>query len=400
MKNAKHKLWTKDFLSTCLSSFFIFMTFYILMATLPVFIMDNLKGSENQIGLAVTAFLVSAVLCRPITGKLVDDIGGKRILVFSLLLFAVSTVLYLAVNNTGVLLGLRFLHGIGFGMATTATGALVTDIIPDERRGEGMGYYSMFMSLAMVFGPFLGLSIIGGGNFAVLFILCSVFSVFSLLFAVLIKIPLKAEAVKSPGQKSMKLKDVIEPSAVSISVTAGMLAFAYGGILSFISVYAANLGLKEIASYFFVVYAAVIILSRPFTGRLFDRAGENIIIYPGIILFFVGLILLSQADSAFGLLLSGAVIGLGYGALVPSFQTIAIKNAPPHRRGSATATFFTFFDTGIGIGSTALGLIATSYGYQNMYVSSAIIVGLAAIVYRFFYDRRKHTKAAQLKKAG
>ena len=125
------KLWTKDFLGTCFSSLFLFfLTFYMLMTTLPVYVIDSLKGKPEEIGLVATVFLISSVLCRPFTGKWLDDLGRKKILFISLSLFLAATVMYFGTQSLFLLLALRFLHGIGFGMATTATGTIVTDVAP------------------------------------------------------------------------------------------------------------------------------------------------------------------------------------------------------------------------------------------------------------------------------
>jgi MFS family permease len=351
----KQPLWTKDFLSISVTSFFLFMGFYVLLTTLPLYILDDLKGDKTQVGLIISVFLIAAVISRPFTGKWIDEVGRRKILLASLIVFAVSSLLYFWADTMPALLALRFLHGAGFGMATTATGAIVAEIVPDERRGEGLGYYAMFMNLAMVIGPFAGLTIVQYASFTWIFALCTVLSFIAIVLGAFVKIPQTAESsVKHP---SFTLSSLFEKNAVPVAISAGILAFAYSGILSFISVYAKELDLLEAASFFFVVYAAFIIMSRPFTGRWFDTYGENKVIYPAIILFAAGLFLLSQANSTFVFLLSGAVIGLGYGTIVPSLQTVAIKQADPAKRGLATSTFFTLFDTGIGLGSYVLGIL-------------------------------------------
>ncbi len=93
------RLWTKDFLGTCFSSLFIFLTFYMLMTTLPVYVIDGLKGKPEEIGLVATVFLISSVLCRPFTGKWLDDLGRKKILFISLSLFLAATVMYFGVQS-------------------------------------------------------------------------------------------------------------------------------------------------------------------------------------------------------------------------------------------------------------------------------------------------------------
>ncbi|MBN8202407.1 MFS transporter [Bacillus sp. NTK034] len=386
----KQPLWTKDFLSISITSFFLFMGFYVLLTTLPLYILDDLKGDETQVGLIISVFLIAAVISRPFTGKWIDEVGRRKILLASLIVFAVSSLLYFWADSTPALLALRFLHGVGFGMATTATGAIVADIVPNERRGEGLGYYAMFMNLAMVIGPFAGLTIVQYASFTWIFALCTVLSFIAIVLGVFVKIPQKTESsVKHP---KFTLSSLFEKNAVPVAISAGILAFAYSGILSFISVYAKELDLLEAASFFFVVYAVFIIMSRPFTGRWFDAYGENKVIYPATILFAAGLFLLSQANSTFVFLLSGAIIGLGYGTIVPSLQTVAIKQADPAKRGLATSTFFTLFDTGIGLGSYVLGVLAVKTGFASLYFMLAGVALFGLLVYYLLHGKKTEPK--------
>jgi MFS family permease len=168
----------------------------MLIATLPMYVIDVLKGSEKEIGLVVTVFLIASVLCRPFTRKWIDELGRKKILFISVLLFLAATVMYFGAQSLFLLLALRFLHGVGFGMSTTATGTIVADIVPPHRRGEGLGYYGMFMSMAMVIGPFWGLAVVSHYNFTVVFFLCSLFSLLSFICAAVVKISLNTTSTK------------------------------------------------------------------------------------------------------------------------------------------------------------------------------------------------------------
>jgi len=392
----KQPLWTKDFLSISFTSFFLFIGFYILLTTLPIYVMDDLHGDETQVGLIVSMFLIAAVLCRPFTGKWLDEYGRKKILLAALIIFAVASLLYFWTDSIPLLLALRFVHGIGFGMATTATGAIVADIIPDERKGEGLGYYGMFMNMAMVIGPFAGLTIIQYMGFDIIFGLCTVLGFLAVLLSIIVRVPKRSgHGVNKPAQK-LSFSTLFEKNAIPISIVAGILALGYAGLLSFISVYAKELGLLTAASFFFVVYAVFILISRPFTGRWFDIHGENKIIYPGIVLFAVGLLLLSQAHNTFVFLVAGALIGLGFGTIQPCLQTIAIQRSDSSKRGLATSTYFTFFDTGIGLGSYVLGVIVIYTGFSSLYM---ILAGIVAICLLFYYllHGRKSAAVRQVK---
>ncbi|PLS18221.1 MFS transporter [Bacillus sp. M6-12] len=388
----KAKLWTKDFISISFASFFIFLIFYMLTVTLPVYITDELHGDGKDIGLVITIFVVSAIILRPLTGKWLDSIGQKKILIIGAGTFLAGSLLYFTADSISSLLIIRIIHGIGFGMATTATGGIVAGIIPNERRGEGMGYYSTFMNLAMVIGPFLGLTLIGITGSHLLFIMCVIFSVLALGCSFMLKLPetgiLPAKTSKTPNG----LSDFFEKSTLPIAMIAFALSFVYSGVISFISVYARELNLMGASSFFFVVYAVFLLISRPFTGKWFDQYGENFVIYPCIIFFSTGVLFLSQASSGITLLLSGAFIGLGFGTLVSCFQTIAVHSAPEGRKGIATATFFVLFDSGFAFGSFALGIVAMHTSYQTVYLLGSIIVLISIGLYHKLHGRKAKQK--------
>jgi MFS family permease len=243
-----------------------------------------------------------------------------------------------------------------------------------------MGYFGLTMNLAMAIGPFLGLTALQLWGTTVMFSISVVFIVIGTITGLFIKLPERENEKHSlvTPKSGIHLNDIFERSAVRISLVGCFFALVYSSVISFVSVYAKEIGLAEVASYFFVVYAIILILSRPFTGRWFDQYGANMIIYPSIICFASGLFLLSMADSIWLFLLSASLVGLGWGTAFPSFQTIAIQIAPPTRRGMATATFLSIFDVGVGLGSFVVGMIGTNIGFNSLYYYCSLI-GLLGI---------------------
>ncbi len=390
----KTALWTKDFLLIAGGNFFVFLTFYILLVALPIYAINDLHSNNVKAGLLTTVFLFSAIIIRPFTGYWLERFGKKVILICALTIFGVSSGFYFVPDTMNGLLLLRLFHGIGFGMTTTAAGAIVADIIPDSRRGEGMGYFVLSSTIAMVLGPFIGLTVMNHWSTTIMFLICIVSTLFSLVFGLVINLPKQKNSLNTT---SLQLKDLFESSAVPISIIGAIFAVVYSSVLSFVSVYANEIGLTNVSSFFFVVYAVVLLLSRPFTGKWFDLYGENWIIYPALICFGVGMYVLGVTSSAIIFILSAALIGIGWGTAFPSFQTIAIQYSPPKRRGLATATFLSIFDLGIGIGSFVVGLAINKVGFQVIYQSGSVFV-IAGILIYYFMHGRKISKSKSTKK--
>lgn len=391
---AQTKLWTRNFIAVSASNFFLFMSFYFLLVTLPVYVVNDLGASKSSAGLLTTAFLLAAIIIRPFSGKLIEKYGGRIMLITSLLLFLATTLLYFFASSVPQLLVVRLIHGISFGMATTATGSIVADIIPEKRRGEGMGYFILSSALAMVIGPYLGLTFMQSGGITAMLMIALVASLGGLVAGFALSLNKeRGETSKEPTK--FTTGSLFEKTAIPIAITGAFFAIIYSSIISFISVYANEIHLGHVASFFFVVYAFVLLVSRPFTGRWFDQFGANIIVFPGIILFSIGLFILSQASSGFIFLLAAAFIGLGWGTLFPTFQTIAIQSAPPKRRAMATATFLSVFDMGIGLGSYIIGLLASGLSFRQLYFYGSFYVLAGMAVYIYFNLRKTISKNAE-----
>lgn len=384
----REKIWTKSFIGIVITQLLFFTVFYTLLTTLPIYVIVNLGESESKAGLVVTFMLLSAIIVRPFSSKIIDRLGKKRVLIFSIILFMLTTVAYLIAFEFVTLAIIRFIHGVSFGFLTTVTGAIAADIVPAARRGEGMGYFAMSMNLAVVIGPFMGLLLLQHISFASLFIVLSSLMAISLIFALIVNTreqDLPEEFVKT----SLSIHDLIDMKALPVTVISGMVGISYGSILSFVPVYAEELNLAKVASYFFLVFAIVMIVFRPYLGRAFDEKGPRIVLVPSLFVFALGLGLLSVTNTATVFLLAAAIIGLGYGTILPGFQTIAVERAGPKRTSQAMSTFFTMYDLGIGTGAFLWGLISSHYSFEIMYMISALLVVFTAILFNHYVTRQK-----------
>lgn len=392
--SAQPPIWTRSFVGITITHLMIFIIFYSLVTTLPLFVIRVLEGSEADGALIITIMLVSTIIVRPIAAKILEKVGKKRTLIMSVLLFTVTTFFYIWIDTYIPLLILRFIHGLSYGIASTATGAIVADVVPTERRGEGIGYFSLANNLAVVIGPFIGLTLLQFVSFETLFIVLSVLMIVGVLFALSVQVPEVAtrvvEPINQPPLKSkFSISDLFEKKAMPIALLGSLVAISYASIISFISVYSDSIGLATAAGYFFVIFAVVMILSRPYFGKRFDKKGPKSVIVPCFTLFATGLILLSFTTTALMLFLAAALIGLGYGTLVPSFQTMAIQASPETRSGHATATFFTLFDLGIAIGTFIWGYVVAIFNFQQLYIICAILIIIVLGLFLQHYSKKQ-----------
>ncbi|MBT2617639.1 MULTISPECIES: MFS transporter [unclassified Bacillus (in: firmicutes)] len=396
MDQSRTRLWTKDFVIVSSINFFITLIFYLLMVTLAIYAVNELDASTSEAGLISGIFIIGTLIGRLFIGRFIDSIGRKKTLFIGLIFFTLTTILYFVDLGIGFLLVNRLIHGMAMGMASTATGTIVAQIIPATRKGEGIGYYSMSATLATAIGPFIGLYMAQHTSFQVIFSFCLALGVISLITAFFLYVPALKVTAKVTESKGFKLSNFIEPKALPISIITLLLAFCYSSVLSFISFYAIEIDLVNTASFFFVVYAVAVLLSRPFSGPLMDRKGSNFIMYPAFIIFGVGLLLLSMTTNSFTLLAAGFLIGLGFGNMQSSSQAIAVKLTPPHRMGMATSTFFIMLDAGLGFGPYILGFIIPVTGYSTLYVILGVVVILTSVLYYFLHGKKERTARTNL----
>lgn len=383
------KLWTKNFLIVSTANFFLYFTFYLLMVTITIFATEKFHASPSEAGLASGIFVIGLLVSRIFCGRYIDQIGWKKTLYIGFIFFLITTCLYVLVNSMGLLLIIRFLNGAAMGIASTATGTIVAKIIPNERRGEGTGYYALSLTVAASIGPFLGMFITQHATFYMNFIVCIIFLAFSFIAVFFIKIP-KLEFTKEElkKKKGLSLHNFFEVKAIPISIIACIIALGYSSILTFITTYAKEINLVYVSSFFFIVYAVFVLISRPFTGRWFDEKGENFVMYPAILLFAMALFFLSQAHNGFSLLFAGALLGLGYGTASSSVQAIAVKVSPKHRIGLATSTNFIFQDLGVGIGPFLLGYFVPLIGYRGLYMMMTVVLLVCLFLYYLLHGRK------------
>lgn len=391
MDEQNQRLWTKDFIIISIINFFLMLAMYLLMVTIAPFAVEQYGASTSMAGLVSGIFIIGTLIARIGSGSIIAKVGSKKILFIGLVVSLIATAFYFGSATMSLLLANRLFHGIGLGIASTATGTMVAQIIPPSRRGEGIGYFSMSTVLATAIGPFLGIYMSQHFEFSNLFILCLALSVLSVFMYFFVK-----DTVKTPSsakqeivKKRFSIANYIETKAIPISIITLLAAIAYSGVLSFISFYAKEVDLVKTASFFFLVYAIVVLLSRPFSGRLLDEKGAKFIVYPALISFAVGMLVLSQVQNGFMLLFAGALIGLGFGNFQSCAQAIALKGITVERIGVATSTFYIFLDFGFGFGPYFLGNLVTSVGYRGMYMMLMVVVVVALIAFVLLIGRKR-----------
>ncbi|TDM12896.1 MFS transporter [Macrococcus lamae] len=383
-------LWTKNFILVSLTNFIIMLSMYLLLVTIGGYAVSEYHVSTSLAGLVSGIFIVGSLFGRFWAGKYIDILGQKKILVIGGIIFTATTALYFLSSNLPLLLAARFLNGIGSGIASTATGTIAAFITPVDRRGEGISYFSMSTVLSTAIGPFLGMFLLQFITYQQLFIICFIIAVVALSFIPLIKIAPHIEPVKSNMPKGFHLGDFIDKNALPIGIVVLITCTAYSSVLSFISFFTKENNLVTAGSFFFLVYAITVLISRPITGRMMDTKGTNVVMIPSFISFIIGLALLSITHNALLLWISAVFIGFGYGNFQSIAQATAVKVTEPHKIGLATSTFFICLDFALGFGPYVLGAVIPTTGMHGLYGVMSFVVVIGLIAYIFLHGKKAH----------
>lgn len=371
------KLWSLPFIFLMIANALLFMVFEMMLPTLPLFI-TTLGGSAAQIGLVTGSFTISAILVRPFTGVLATKLDKKYLLIIGAAICTFATGAYYLAPNVGALMAIRLVHGAGFGIASTYFATIVAEIIPKERRGEGIGYFGVGETIALSIGPMLGIMVLDVFGYDRLFLggmgilLLATMSVFLVKRKVVEEVPLQDVRMK------LFEKRVLFPSLLVL--LAGVAA---AGIMSYLSLYALEKNFEEVGLFFFIVAMASFIV-RFFSGSLLDKRGPSVILIPGGILALLGFITLYMAESNTSFFVAAILYGFGFGAIFPAIQTWCLNIVEEHEHEDAMATFYNFFDIGVGGGAILLGLIASNFSYQAIYLVAITFYVFFIVMYTIY----------------
>ncbi len=379
-------IFTREFALVCLTYFACFVILHLLVPTLPLYVQD-LGGRDSDIGLVLGVSNLSSLGIRMIAGPILDIWGRKRPLIGGAIVSLVAMLGYSLMPGIPSLVLLRMLQGIGFGIVTTASSVLAADLAPLPRRGEAMSYYGNFASIAMAMAPGIGLWLIAVpgppiGGFPLLFLACSAVALLGLLFAAPIKETHQPPASTVPRRR-LSAANLFSRNAIPISVAMFFGAYTLGAISSFVPVYLTTANAQNVPI-FFLVYATVMIVSRPLVGRIADRMDRRLVALPLMACCALGTSIFAIAPSLPVALAAGLVFGMGYGPLNATLLALVVDVVKPQERGAAMSIFMASVDLGLAVGSISLGLVADAHGYGWVFLTGGG-VGLIGLIYFLIY---------------
>lgn len=364
--------------------------FYMLMPTIPVYLVEELGINTSHVGIALASYTLGLMLVRPFSGYLVDCFSRKPLYFLAFLAFAFMFAGYLFATSVLLVMLVRFIQGGFMGLTSVAGNTIAIDVIPSERRGEGMGFYGLTINLAMSLSPLVAVMAYNKSGFHPVVIagMCIAFvGVFSVS---LIHYPRRKPVSRPP----LSLDRFILVKALWAGLSYMFYAISYGMVLSFAILYGKEIAIEDPA-YFFIFMAFGVGSARLLSGKLIDRGRIHTVSILSLISLIISFAVFSSVHTETAFFVCALVIGIGFGTSVPAFQMLFVNVAPHNMRGTATSTYLTSFDLGVGIGTLSAGFISSRFNLSTAYLVAALACFLSLTVYLLLakpaYERDKLT---------
>ncbi|MDR2613610.1 MAG: MFS transporter [Deltaproteobacteria bacterium] len=377
-------LWSAAFLTLFGINVCLFGSMNMLLATMPVHFRDH-GMTEALIGFIFGAFYVSSIASRLMTGRLAWRLGELPLLKAALLTAALGNALMLAWDGFPVYLLTRAVNGAGVGAATTLMISLASKIIPPLRLAEGLGRLALGASLALAFGPLLGLKLAERLGFpATLAATCLLLAAGFAAASSLAPADFPGSGVgahgaaPAPGGRGRRLpeRELLMPAILIL-----LLGGACCGIFTYLVLYLDEAGIQGAAAFFFVATLGIV-ATRLVGGRIHDRFGHLFVVAPSCLLITVALLILLAAPGGTAVRLAALCFGLGMGALFPSLQALSISYSPPARRTLAAALSLNGYDVGIALNTVAMGCLSEFFHtYRSVYAATPLFMVALLLVY-------------------
>lgn len=386
----KDKLITKNYIEILAANFLLFFGFWLLMPVLPFYLSEVFNANKTTIGAVLSCYTIAALCIRPFSGYLLDTFARKPLYLLAYFTFTAIFGGYLIAGTLTLFILFRIIHGVSFGMVTVSGNTIVIDIMPSSRRGEGLGYYGLANNIAMSIGPMTGLFLHDAGVDYTLIFCCSLVSCLTgFLCASLVKTTYKPPVKREP----ISLDRFILLKGIPAGFSLLLLSIPYGMTTNYVAMYAKQIGIQASTGFFFTFMALGMAVSRLFSGRLVDRGKVTQVIEAGLYLVCFCFFSLSACGwlidwslqwTTYFLFVIALLLGIGFGTMFPAYNTLFVNLAPNNQRGTATSTYLTSWDVGIGAGMLLGGYIAQIATFRMAY-----LFGAALTVISLFYFRGK-----------
>jgi predicted MFS family arabinose efflux permease len=362
------KLINKDFVIAFIIQVLIVTCLTLMTTVVPLWMSSKFNSDTADIGFVVGLSGISTIIARPFMGFLLDRWGRKKILYISTFIFGIINFLYIFSTSSTMVLLIRFIQLVPFAASTTAIVTIATDIIPEDKRGEGLSYFTTSTTLPLAIGPSLGYALYKI-EWMMPFILSGCVGILCFVASFFLKVP-KHEV----STEQYSFKSLFEKKVLIIALISALAYMALPGIFSFVTLYGQklNINLDHIGNVY-TSYAATLLLSRLIGAKIIDKKDPKISGVIALLLLAFGLILIGFSRHLFGLCAGAALLGAGAGIILPTLLMMAI-NIAPTKKGICNSMVYGGLDVSNSLGASLFGYLTKLF--NDFSVSYLVFSGI------------------------
>ena len=381
------KLWNKSYIMILVLSTFIHSASYMVTPFITKFALS--LGAPLTIATTIASLLsVSALVLRPFAGRTSDRFSRKKIILIANTVIIICLVILSRVTSVTALVIVRLIHGIAFSFTGVAMMAFNSMFIPKDRLGEGMGWMALSTIVSQSVGPNLGMWIVERFDYSMTFFAAAAVT----LIGVVIFCFIPYSKPETPPSRKFDINDFIAVRLLPYALILCLFSSGNGLITSMLVVYGEYRGIENI-SMFYTAYSIVMFMVRPFSGKLVDKKGLRIVLYPSLVIAAAGFVILGSAKTLTMVIIAGVLKAIGQGSGSPAIQSTSLKMIGRDKAGVVSSTCYIGADVGNAVAPIVGGYVAEHYGYEimfNGYAAILLVLGVIVFTIKWKYDYKKY----------
>ncbi len=359
-----------------------------------LYITQHFNVGMTQAGIVLGIFSICGLVGQMIGGALTDKFGRRKLIIGGLVFSALSTLSLGFVNSFSVLIPLAVGIGLLSDIAGPAHGAMIADILPEEKRQEGFGVLRVVGNLAWIIGPTIG-GFVAGKSFLALFIADAIIScIVAFLFYLLIP---ETKPEPHPGHVSEGIlktfagyTKVLRNGAFMAFLMAGMLmGIVYQQMYNSLSVFLNKYHNVPAQGYGFMLTAsAIVVILFQFSVTRFSKKKPPFVVMAfGTIFYMLGFSMFGFVSQYWLFVAAIVVITLGEMLVVPTSQSLATNFAPEDMRGRYMGVFGMVWMIPATFGPGLAGVILDNYNPNLLWYIGGVLCGVSALAYFALHAR-------------
>ena len=390
-KELKPKLFTGNYLKVWIANFMMYFSFYFVTPLLPLYLRDVYHADKAMIGLVLSGYSIAALAIRFFSGYIVDRFSRKKVLLIGYASFALFFLGYYITGSIILFAVIRTLHGAPFGLTSVSSNTVAIDVLPSQRRGEGIGYWGLSNNFAMAIGPSLSLMLYSHfNNYNLLFTVSLIDALLGLFINTFVDCKYRPPIME---KKKMSLDRFLLIEGWSQGICIAFVAMSYGILSTYIAIYSQDvMNITTGTGTFFMLFSFGLILSRFVGVKALSRGYAVRNATYGVIVVAVGYMMFAFWQNLYGYYISAVVIGFGQASMYPAVQTMFLNMTTNDKRGTANATILTSWDLGVGLGIIFGGYVAEHLGGYNSAFLVSAAVSILSLMFFLLYAKKDYLK--------